>query len=224
MVDGLNPAKLSPIAVVRRVKSVASEHDREALLFDLKLDRKHATTVLAALARHDEPELRLFAPEAAADVLGRDAVPILRRLVSDKDSDVRVEALNALIAVDPHSAHDMKEPLRLRAQSLDLYEAQAALWALGAIRDNEGLDVIRAAKDRDNAIPRNTAIAVELLLTDPGELCRRIEDHDHELMPWLVKAAELLRTKEAQRALEKCAAEAPDQECRNWARAKLSSR
>ena len=45
-------------------------------------------------------------------------------------------------------------------------------------------------------------------------------DHDHRLMPWLSKAARLLGTKEARDALEACARDAPDDECRNFCRGK----
>lgn len=213
---------LSPHEIVRRYHSAGDEQALNALVVSLRESPSAALVAFETLAESGEDEIRLWLTEVTPQVLGHDALPILRDLVRDRDSDVRIEALGAIVALDSDEAHKMAAMFRRRAGSNDLHEAQAALWALGAIRDVEALDVIRAAQLHDNAIPRNTAIAVELLLTAPSELCQRIEEHDHVLMPWLAKAAEILGTEAARQALESCALNAPDEECRFWANKMLN--
>lgn len=203
--------------LARRIREIASEADRSALIRRINSTESPLDTV-AELGRNRDPEIRHWIADAAPDLLGPEAVPVLRELTSDSDLDVRIDALSALIAIDPAEARRMGPTIRKRATSEDFYEAQGAIWALGAIRDTEALEIIRRASEQPDAIPRNAAVAVELLLTAPEELCRRIAEHDHDLMPWLVKAAELLGTDEARRALEHCASEAPDEECRGFAR------
>ncbi len=201
----------------RRINQITSEKERTELIQLLRSSGERSSKILGALAKNRNPEIRHWVADVAVEVLGAGSVHVLRDLARDRDTDVRIDALNGLVAVDPDEARRMTTTLRKQAASTDFYEAQAAVWALGAVGDKESLDVIRPLTTEPDAIPRDAAIAVELLLTAPEELCRRIEKHDHELMPWLVKAAELLGTRAARRALEHCVAEAPDEECRHWA-------
>ncbi len=218
----LEHSRPNPKLFATCVQDIASEQDRRDLINLLSADREYAGQVLGELADNQDPEIRHWAAQEAADVLGRDAVPILRRLVRDRDSNVRIDALRGLGQVDPGELVPMIPKLRAETESQDGFDAQAAIWALGALGDPANLDVVRAATRRDRARPRNTAIAVELLISDPEQLCQRIESHDHDLMPWLTYAAAMLGTERARLALEHCALNAPDGECRVYATKRLA--
>lgn len=144
----------SPTEIERRYHLANSEQELDELVLLLRRDSDSVRAILEALATSNDPDVRLWLTDSAVEVLNRDAMPILRSLLHDRDSDVRIEALRAIVELDPDEARRMSATLRRRARSTDLYEAQGALWALGAIRDTDALNVIVEAKDRDNAIPR----------------------------------------------------------------------
>lgn len=219
----MSSQKLSPEDFAARVGSIKSETDRKDLIALLRSDSEYATSVLMELASSRDSDLRLWAAEVAEGVLGQGAVPVLRKLVRDRDSDVRIDALVNLARADPSEVAGLIPTLRSQVASENPYDAQAALWALGIIGDPATLDIVRAAQTHSRLRVRGTAVAVELMLADPEQLYRRIENHDHEYMPWLARAAALLGTPEAREALGFCAANAPDEDCRNLARAKLTA-
>jgi len=198
--------------------------DADSLIAAFRSSPLDAKRILEQLAMHKDPAVRAWVPWAARRGLSKpDAVAIALRLFRDRDSDVRDVALDELVELDREAASKLAGTLRQRLKSKEFYEPIAAMWALAAIGDKASVDDIRAnAAHWDNALHKNTAEVVCLLLEDRGtEVVRRIRDHDHRLMPWLSKAARLLGTDDAWDALQTCSRTAPDDECRNFCQEEL---
>jgi hypothetical protein len=192
--------------------------EAETLLAAFQASPAEGKRILEELASHRDPVVRAWAPWAARRSLSKpDAVALALRLVRDRDSDVRDVALEELLELDLQAAAKLAPTFRQKLKSKEFYEPITGMWALAAIHDAGAVSEIRAAADHwDNALHKNTAEVVCMLLGGRGnEVVRLIRDHDHRLMPWLSKAARLLRTNEARHALADCARHAPDDECRN---------
>jgi len=193
--------------------------DAERLLAAFRSSPEEGNRILQELAAHRDPVVRAWAPWAARRSLRKaEAVAVALRLVHDPDSDVRDVALEELLELDLQAAARLTPMFRQKLKSKEFYDPITAMWALAAIRDRGAIGEIRAAAERwDNALHKNTAEVVSMLLEGRGdEVVRLIRNHDHRLMPWLTKAARLLRTKEARDALADCCRNAPDEECRNY--------
>jgi hypothetical protein len=195
--------------------------DAKQLLAAFRSSPQEGKRILEELTVHRDPVVRAWAPWAASRSLSQgDAVALALRLIGDRDSDVRHVALEELLELDVETAAKLGPTFRRQLKSKEFHEPIAAMWALATIGDTRAVEEIRAAANRwNNALHKNTAEAVSMVLEDrANELTRRIRDHDHRLMPWLSKAARLLGTKEARDALDACARNAPDDECRNFCR------
>ena len=193
--------------------------DAEELLNALRSSPLEGRRILQELAAHQDPVVRAWSTWAASRSLPKeDAVRIALRLAKDTDPDVSDVAVEEIVALDRQAAATLAEAFRRKLESKEFYEPITAMWALAAIRDKDSVQAIQKSAARwNNALHRNTAAVVSLLLEDQGdELIRRVRAHDHELMPWLSKGLRLLGTKEAKAALETCSHEAPDAECRRY--------
>jgi YD repeat-containing protein len=176
-----------------------------------------APEVLAALARVRDPEIRGFVPRAARVIMGRDAVPLLRRLVDDPDPDIRGMALHELEALDPALLAPLIAKLHQRvARSSDADEVQATGWTLVRLRDLDAIPLLEAHRARHEPWTwQAKAAEVQVLaLRDPAAVIERIRDHDHDRMFWLAYAATIIGTLEAIDAVRACARHAPDEDCR----------
>jgi len=213
-------APLTAAAVAADIKREEGPN-AEQLLAAFRSSPPEAKRILEELAAHRDPVVRAWATWAARRSLSKaDAVALALRLVRDRDSDVRVVALEELLELDVRAAAKLAPTFRRKLKSKEFYEPISGMWALATIQDKGAVDEIRASAERwDNALHKNTAEVVSMLLEDRGdEVIGLIRSHDHRLMPWLSKAARLLGTKEAREALEASARNAPDDECRNFCR------
>ena len=73
-------------ALARRIKKAIDDADCAAISDEIGADPA-ARTILAELARVRDPEVRGFVPRAARLMLGREAVPLLKKLLEDRDPE-----------------------------------------------------------------------------------------------------------------------------------------
>jgi hypothetical protein len=209
--------------IVDAVRGVSNEDRIQTILDVLARHPEEAQSLFGMLARDRDPVIRAWVPWAARRTLGASAVPIVKRLAGDRDSDVRDVAVEELLELDVGAARSLAPRLRQKLRSKEFYEPITAMWALAQLGDIASREAIGEVGSRaTNALHRNTARVVGMLLSDdPEEVVRRVRAHDHTLMPWLAKGARLLRTEDARGALRSCAASAPDEECRRFCQAEL---
>jgi hypothetical protein len=221
--EGLGSRGAVDEAAARVGKVVAAEERDaaalDAVLADLHADRGRAARILDELSRHRNPEVRGWVSGTAREVLGEGGVYIVMGLTRDRDADVRRGAVRDLVELEPDTARRLIPYLRRRLRSRDLEEPVFALWTLAELGDRGSLAAvtrIAAAESDEHPFRRQCARVVAIVLGDrPEEIVERIRAHDHDLMPWLARAARILGTDEARAALAECAEDAPDEECRN---------
>jgi hypothetical protein len=196
----------------------ADAGDVQTMVEDLRADRGRAVRILDELTRHRSPDVRGWVAWATPQVLGEGGVHVLVGLTRDRDAEVRDAAIEELVALDPGAARKLVPSLRRRLRSREPHEPVTAMWTLAELHDRESLPQVRRiaeAENLDHPWQRLTAGVVVLLLEGRGdEVIGAIRDHDHERMPWLATGARILATDEARDALEECAREAPDEDCR----------
>jgi hypothetical protein len=207
-----------------RIAEVVGAEDRDAdahdaVLADLHADRGRAARVLDELSRHKNPAVRGWVSRTAREVLAEGGVYIVMGLTRDRDPDVRRGAVRDLIELEPDTARRLIPSLRRRLRSRDPEEPIFAMWTLAELGDRGALPAvarIAAAESDEHPYRRQCARVVSIVLGERSdEILERIGAHDHELMPWLARAARILGTDEARAALAACAEGAPDDECRN---------
>jgi hypothetical protein len=173
--------------------------------------------VVDELARHRAVEVRDWAIDAAVQVLGTSATPILMRLAKDRDPDVKSQALLELARIDKHGARQLLPQVRRQLRSTDFWTSIKAMWAIAIIGATDALDDVRAAGllwPVDYAPHRIADIVGTLLEGRTADLVRQLRDHDHVATPWLANALSIDRSREALEALQECAEHGADEFCR----------
>jgi HEAT repeat protein len=94
-----------------------------ALIESLRMDRRQARIVLEDLSDHPSFSVRSWVPRAAKLVLQRDGVPLIKKLVRDRDPDVRDIAIEELLELDPAECRYLAPALRKRLKSRDVCSA-----------------------------------------------------------------------------------------------------
>jgi hypothetical protein len=201
---------------------VAEEHPDpeqvDAIVEELRADRGFAARVLDELSRHSNADVRGWVSWAIPEVLEDGGAYILLGLTRDRDPAVRDGAIEELVALDPDLAQKLVPSLRRRLRSRDAQEAVTAMWTLAELGDRDSLPLIRRIAEADKLDHPHQRLSAEVactLLGDrPEDALDGLRAHDHERMPWLATAARILGTPEARLALENCARDAPDEDCR----------
>jgi hypothetical protein len=199
----------------------AEEVERETE--GLRREPGRAALVLDELSRDESASVRAWVPAAAAEILGDGGDRLILSLARDRDPSVRDAAIAALVELGPASAGPLLPDLRRRLQSPDAGERIAATWAVAEFRDAASLRTL-ADRDETAELPaeRSAARAAGLVLrADEEAIVSGLGSHDHEDVPALAAAARILGTEATLKALRKCAAEAPDEDCRAACRAEL---
>lgn len=211
-----------------RIAAAVERGDTEMLaaaVAELRADRGRAARILDELSRHREPDVRGWVSGTARAVLEEGGVYIVLGLTRDRDPGVRDRAVADLVALDPDVARRLVPALRRRLRSAGSEESERAMWALAELGDTRAVPRIRQiaeSADANDRLRRNSAEVVCLLLGGrPEKVLERMRDHEHDLMPWLARAARLLGTDEARAVLAERAEHAPDAECRAVCRAEL---
>ena len=117
--------------------------------------RKHKTSVgqIESLMYRIPPEARFFFPQFFALIGNSDAISILRHLMEDKVTSVRVEAL---LSAARFGRDDLLPPIRMNITHINVAEQEAAAYALGTLRDSRS---VKKLKHLLNSSPMNVRIA-----------------------------------------------------------------
>ena len=202
-----------------RVKRAWSDAAYGGLRAELRAMPDGGVELLSALAEHSSEEVRVWAGSVARDELGRDAVPLLVKLASHRQTFTRDAAMQDLAAIDPELLRPFIPAMRRMLQrSRTLYsEGGAAMWRLARLQDRESATTFRtyAARHDDRVYDHRMPMVLAAHLEDPDSIVRRIRAHDHEWMLWLAMAAATLALHGSREALEEGATSHPDPACRS---------
>jgi hypothetical protein len=176
-----------------------------------------AASLVEAMAASRRPDDRMWAAGFAADILGHDAVPILRRLARSASADLRQEALVSLTELDPAAARQLLPRIVKGLHSKDYWDPYVSLWTLASMGAVEAVPAIREVMTEWNpahADHRVAEIVINVLTGRHQEILGELLGHEHRATLWLAMAADTIGTTEAVGALERAAASLPDDECR----------
>jgi hypothetical protein len=180
-----------------------------------------AKAEIETLSKSGYAEVRGWASYAASVVLGTRAEPILRRLIRDKDPDVRDVALSDFMKLYPEPSPELTRMLRMKLRSKDYFEPVSALWALAklhAAAATEDVAAFASNSDRDLWQRRVAEVVLTLLRGGSEALASRIAQHDHDHMQWLLQAATFEKSSIVHDAVVALVENAPDETCRDMAR------
>lgn len=127
--------------------------------------RKHKTSVgqIESLMYRIPPEARFFFPQFFALIGNADAISILRHLMEDQTTAVRVEAL---LSAARFGRDDLLPIIRMNATHINVAEQEAAAYALGLLRDSKSMQKLRNLL---SGSPMNVRIAAARSLHALGE-------------------------------------------------------
>jgi HEAT repeat protein len=123
----------------------AGEDGSEALareVASLREDRGRSALVLDELSRHADRRVRAWVPGAAADLLGDGGTRLVLSLTRDREPEVRVAAVSALVSLGPKASQLALPDLRRRLHSSDPGERIAAMQGLAEAGDGSALGTI----------------------------------------------------------------------------------
>lgn len=117
--------------------------------------RKHKTSVgqIESLMYRVPPQARFFFPQFFALIGTSDAISILKHLMEDKVSSVRVESL---LSAAKFGRDDLLPEIRMNITHLNVAEQEAAAHAVGMLRDSRSLKKLHRLF---NSSPINVQIA-----------------------------------------------------------------
>lgn len=127
--------------------------------------RKHKTSVgqIESLMYRVPPQARFFFPQFFALIGTSDAISILKHLMEDKVSSVRVEAL---LSAAKFGRDDLLPIIRMNITHLNVAEQEAAAHAVGMLKDSKSIRKLRRLFD--NA-PLNVQLAAARSLYHLGD-------------------------------------------------------
>lgn len=187
------------------------------LLHLIQTTGENPKPLLGELASHEDPVVRAWALGAIGVSIRAAGVDILvAHAKSDRDTDVQSIAIEELLEVDVDAARKLAPKYRPKLKSADIDEPVTAMWMLASVRDYESLEAVRAIREgADRGFHRKVATVVCMILEGKSdEILAGIRSHNHDLMPWLARAAGILGTLEALEALQQCANAPIDEECK----------
>lgn len=125
------------------VKAMSSEFFFARMEAALHLaSRKHKTSVgqIESLMYRVPPQARFFFPQFFALIGTSDAISILRHLMEDKVSSVRVEAL---LSAARFGRDDLMPTIRMNITHLNVAEQEAAAHAVGLLKDSKSIHKLK---------------------------------------------------------------------------------
>lgn len=194
--------------------------DPEAVANLLPAEGPARLAAIRVIAKNNDPAVRQWAVELAADQEG--ASGLLRALMRDKDPDVSIDAMQALIARGENDKQ-IRDHIGRKLRSSDEWTATAALWAIVKLELRQFSDQV-AVLERRPGLVGPTASTVRALLEGRGsELLAHLmtPEHDHSKTVPLIRAALLLGS-DGRSALRRCAEFDTDDRCRGDCQQALS--
>jgi hypothetical protein len=194
--------------------------DSPQLLSRLEIDPMRRSIVTQLLS-WPVGDVRFWALEAAMRIYSRqEYIDALGRAVRDSDDDVKSEAIGRLADVSPDHLLPLSRSLaeRLNAEIPSL-EKVFLLWTLAKITAVDALPQISQLRstEADGTQVSRVCDVVSLYLKEGAQpVLDSIRNHgDHVRMEELCTVAwHVLATPSAREALDECAANSPDEECR----------
>ena len=205
-----------------RIASLIDEGNADSprLLSRLEIDPLRRSKV-AQLLSWPLGDVRFWALEAAMRIYSREEyVDALDKAVSDRDDEVKSEAIGRLADVAPDHllplARSLAKRLNVEVPSL---EKVFLLWTLakaGAVDALAQISRLRSTEPDGTQLARICDVVSRYLKEGAQPILDSIRDHDdHAHMEELTTIAwHVLATPAAREALDECAANAPDEECR----------
>jgi len=209
----------------RRIKQALSGPAYRRLGDELRMEPDRGLAALTALSEHSSQVVRVWAGGVARKEFGRDAVPLLLAMATNRFAETRDFAMQDLEAIDPELLRPfIPEMRRTFRRSKDLYgPGGAAMWRLVRLGDRESAALFRefAAKRDAGRYDHRMPLLLADYLEDPTSLVRRIRAHHHAWLLWLAKAVASLDPPGGEAALRAGADDLPDEECREICRTEL---
>ncbi len=139
--------------LVKAMSSKFFQARMEAALF--LAGRKHKTSVgqIESLMYRIPPEARFFFPQFFALIGTSDAIAILRHLMEDHHTSVRVEAL---LSAARFGRDDLLPAVRRNITHVNIAEQEAAAFAVGVLKDSKSVKKLKRLHDNS---PINVQIA-----------------------------------------------------------------
>lgn len=127
--------------------------------------RKHRTAVgqIESLMYRIPPQARFFFPQFFALIGTSDAIAILRHLMEDRYSSVRVEAL---LCAARFGRDDLLPVIRMNITHVNVAEQEAAAFAVGVLKDSKS---VKKLHHLCQSAPINVQIAASLALHRLGD-------------------------------------------------------
>jgi hypothetical protein len=194
--------------------------DSQQLLYRLEIHPLRRSIVTQLLS-WEVGDVRFWALEAAMRIYSRqEYVDALDRAVRDSDEEVKSEAIGRLADVAPDRLLQLAPSLaeRLNAEIPSL-EKVFLLWTLaktGAVETLPQISQLRSTEPDGTQVARVCDVVSLYLKAGAQPILDSIREHgDHAHMEELSTIAwHVLATPAAREALDECAANAPDEECR----------
>jgi len=204
----------------------AFEHGRPSReLIDQVVAASDPVGVVQDLSRSDDAEVRAWVVHALSELIVKSAVSstaasalLIEIADGDRDSDLRDDAASALAEIDPDAARRLVPQLVKRLRSDDYFAPIAASWllaSLGANAHHNEVDAYATRAGEDRWQGRQARIVAALMRGDENWLATRIDEHDHDMMHALCRAARIMRRPALRPPLRNCA-DRFDDECRRF--------
>jgi hypothetical protein len=203
--------------LARRIDECESDAEAARLNGELALAAGADPQLLPMLLRDRRHRVREFAVGQAEAVLGKGAAPLLVDVYRrDSDPDIRADALQRALKLDPRAASGIIPRLRRQLHSKDFYEPVDAMWALLELRDIDSEPLIASVRQARTDWTGKVAQIVSMALRGDEEgIASQLLGHDHFASSWLARAAASLGTPALLDAIKTAANELPDEECRS---------
>lgn len=179
-----------------------------------------ALTILTALSHSSDPDIRAWTVHVARDRLGSAAGPVLEGPArADTRIDIQDEAVDQLLILAPDRAPEFWPAVRQRLKSDSQWDVERAGWRLLHLRDPKlgeliG-EVLRRWPDTDY-VQKSFHVLRWCVEKGHGRIVSAIDDHDHVLMPWLIRAAFSLEDPAVWAAIARAADTATDHRVRRY--------
>lgn len=214
------PGDLQPELLASRIRDLQSDMDPiEDYARALSRSPSGKETIGQLLVWQDAL-VRFWALQVAPRVLDHhDYVDALRKAATDPDEEVRNEAIDRLIELDPKWAIGLSKKL-LTKLGRDALNDVFTLWSIARLRDTTAVARVRAYAAAPATWPAHKKIAEVIagyLENGPEWALSQIENHsDHDHMEAFATLAwHVLHTDGARKALAVASRQSPDVECRD---------
>jgi hypothetical protein len=214
---------LSDLNGVTAIVSGGSTHEVRRLKDTLRANQTEAERILGVLASHHDVNVRGWVVSSAAELLGPRAAPVLKRLATDRDPDVKSEALRALSDLGAVDRATVSSAYLKMLNAKDWISVLEAIWQLTRLREPLALDRLEqlASNSEHPGVRLNARVAHHVLAGEADQVLRALAEDEPKFRPVWIKGALYLRSPNAMRALEAISKDDIHDSCRRHAQHSL---